>query len=67
MPKPEQVQLRYPMPSVPGPVSSAQVQLEVLGQSTVAVVELSWSHWPLRHVVEESSIESTDCHYLSYQ
>ena len=40
MPKPEQVQLRSPMPGVPGPISSAQVQLEVLGQFAVAVVEL---------------------------
>ena len=39
--EPEQVQLRSPVPGVPGPVSSAQVQLEVLGLSTVAVVELS--------------------------
>ena len=45
------------MPGVPGPVSSAQVLLEVLGQSTVAVVELSWSHWPLYRVVKEASEE----------
>ena len=67
MPEPEQVQLRSPMPGVPSPVSSAQVQLEVLGQSTVAVVELSWSHWPLCRVVEEPSTELADSHHLSCQ
>ena len=43
------------MPGVPGPASSAQVLLEELDLSTVAVVVLSWSHWLLYHVVEEAS------------
>ena len=52
MPEPEQVQLWSPMPGMPSPASSAQVQLEVPGLSMVAVVELSWSHWPLYRVDE---------------
>ena len=54
MPEPEQVQLQSPVPGMPGPASSAQVCQEVLDLSMVAVVELSWSHWPLCHVVEEA-------------
>ena len=36
-----QVQLLFPMPGVPGPASSAQVLLEELDLSTMAVVVLS--------------------------
>ena len=65
MPEPEQVQLRSPMPGMPGPISSTQVQLEVLGQSAAAMVELSWSHWPLYRVLGEPSTESADSHHQS--
>ena len=66
MPEPEQVQRRSPVPGILGPISSTQVQLEELGLSAVAVVEQSWSHWPLCHVVEEPSTKSTDSHHQSY-
>ena len=66
MPKPEQVQLQSPVPGMPGPASSAQVQLGVFGLSTVAMVELSWSHWPFCRVDEVPSAESADSHHQSY-
>ena len=50
------VQLRSPWPGVPNPASSAQGLLEERGLSMM-VVELSWSHWPLYHVIEEASEE----------
>ena len=55
-----------PEPGVPSPASSAQVQLEELRLSTVAMVERSWSHKPLCRVVEEPSTESADSHHQSY-
>ena len=62
-----QVQLLSLVPGMPGPASSTQVLQEVLDLSAVAMVEQSWSHWPLYHVVEEPSVESTDSHHLSCQ
>ena len=54
------------MPSVPGPTSFAQVWLAVPSLFAVAMVELSWSHWPLYREDEVPSVESTDSHRLSY-
>jgi len=50
---------------MPGPVSSAQVLLEELGLSTMAMVEWSKSHWPLCHVVKGPSTKSADSHHQS--
>ena len=52
-----QVQLMSHVPSMPSHVSFAQVLQEVLDMSAMAVVERSWSHWPLCHVVVEASTE----------
>ena len=48
-------QLLSPRPSEPDPASSAQESQVEWDLSVVAMVELSWSHWPHYHVIEEAS------------
>jgi len=57
-------QLLSPGPGKPDPTSSTQESREERGLSTVPV-ELSWSHWPHRHVIVEASEGYPGSHHLN--